>query len=91
MEVRWAVGFFWAVALVTAYVSTMTLYSNCVDESRQGWVMGIANSVFAFSFVIGGLSASLLNWFSIEALLAFGGLLLIASGALLYGNRNRFS
>ncbi|WP_062269047.1 MFS transporter [Endozoicomonas arenosclerae] len=91
MELRWLIGFLWAIALITAYVSTITLYSNCVDESRQGWVMGISNSVFAFSFVIGGLSASMLSWFTVETLLTFSGLLLICSGALLYINAKRFS
>ena len=91
MELRWLIGVIWAIALISAYVSTITLYSNCVDEARQGWVMGIANSVFAFSFVIGGLSASLLSWFQVETLLTFAGLLLICSGALLYINAKRFS
>ena len=84
MELRWVLSFVWAVGLVTAYVSTISLYSDCVDEHHQGWVMGVASSLFAFSFVLGGLSASLLSWFNVETLLTLSGLLLIFSGCTLY-------
>ncbi|MGI9276495.1 MAG: MFS transporter [Endozoicomonas sp.] len=83
MLLRWCLSFIWALALVVAYVSTLILYSSCVDEERQGWVMGIAGSVFAFSFIIGGLSASLLNWLSVNTLMVLSGVLLAASGLLL--------
>lgn len=84
MELRWLISFIWAMALVIAYVSTLTLYSNCVDDSQQGWVMGIASSVFAFSFVAGGLSATLLSWLTVESLIVMAGTLLLASGMVLF-------
>ena len=80
----WVAGFCWAIFLITAYVSTIKLYSDCVSDDMQGWAMGVAGSVFAFSFVVGGLSASLLYWFRVSALLSAGGFLLIASGLYLY-------
>ncbi|MRI32279.1 hypothetical protein EOPP23_04630 [Endozoicomonas sp. OPT23] len=90
MALRWLTGFVWAIALVTAYVSTLALFSNCVEEERQGWAMGVASSVFAFSFVIGGLSAALLAMTSVEILICIAGLLLILAGALLYAIRKNF-
>ena len=79
----WVAGFCWAVAVITAYVSTLKVYSDCVCEDMQGWAMGVAGSVFAFSFIVGGLSASLLYWFSVTALLSAGGFLLVAAGLYL--------
>ncbi len=91
MVLRWLAGLFWAVTLVSAYVSTLALFSSCVEEDRQGWAMGVANSVFAFSFVIGGLSAALLAITSVEILICFAGLLMILSGALLYLHRKPYA
>ena len=81
----WVFGFFWAVAVVFAYVSSLKLYSDSASEDMQGWAMGVAGSVFAFAFIIGGLSASLLYWFSVEGMLLASGLILVA--AALWFNR----
>ncbi len=78
----WIAGFIWAVAIVTAYVSTLKLFSDCVSDDMQGWAMGIGGSFFAFSFTLGGLTASLLSWLSIEFMLGLSGVILILSGLL---------
>lgn len=44
--------------IAIAYVLALTLFSNQVDASRQGWVMGITGSIMAFSFGVIGLLAN---------------------------------
>ena len=81
MVFHWAYALLWSICIVVAYVSTLSLFSDCADEESQGWAMGIASSLFAFSFILGGLSASLLSVLGVDNLIIIGGLLL-AGGAL---------
>ncbi len=52
-----------ASGIAIAYATAITLFSNQVDASQQGWVMGITGSIMAFVFgvdaFIGGFLASL--------------------------------
>ena len=76
----WVLGFLWAVTIIIAYVSTLKLYSDCVSEDMQGWAMGVAGSVFAFSFIVGGLTSMLLYWIPVTVMLMLSGIILLSSG-----------
>jgi DHA1 family tetracycline resistance protein-like MFS transporter len=53
--VSWLVMAPLACSVTTAYTALLTLFSNQVDESSQGWVMGITGSIMAFNFAITGI------------------------------------
>ena len=38
------------ISVAVAYALLITLFSNQVDSSEQGWVMGVTNAIMALSF-----------------------------------------
>jgi len=50
-----------ACTVSVAYTSILTLFSNQVDASRQGWVMGVSGSIMAFVFGVDGLIIGILS------------------------------
>ncbi|WP_461538107.1 MFS transporter [Spongorhabdus nitratireducens] len=80
---HWIIALLWSMAIVVAYVSTLALFSDCADSESQGWAMGIASSLFAFSFILGGLSASLLTLLGVNNLIILGGAFLAGSALTL--------
>lgn len=43
-------AFIMAIAISIGFASLLTIFSNQVDASSQGWVMGITGSIMAFAF-----------------------------------------
>lgn len=66
-----------------AYTALLTAFSDAVDKSAQGWVMGIAGAVMALTWAVTGLAANLLPLLGTSGLIFIGGLFLIASGLLM--------
>lgn len=68
------------ITVATAYSTILTLFSNQVDESAQGWVMGITGAVMAFSFGVNSFLTGVLANLSPETplLVAIFSLLLTA-------------
>ncbi|MCI5057783.1 MAG: hypothetical protein MRY83_16830 [Flavobacteriales bacterium] len=78
------IAVFIATADIMAFSSFLTLFSNAVDKSLQGWVMGISGSAMAVAWVISGFSSNLLTLFPSDYLILIGGICLILSGFFLY-------
>lgn len=80
----------WALAVpiggfdMIAYTAILTAFSDAVDKSMQGWVMGLSGAIMAFSWAVTGFSANLLPILGATGLIALGGILLIASSGLMY-------
>ncbi|MCW5588172.1 MAG: MFS transporter [Legionellales bacterium] len=47
-------------AAALAYSTLLTLFSNQVDETAQGWVMGITGAIMAFAFGLNGAVVGML-------------------------------
>jgi MFS transporter, DHA1 family, tetracycline resistance protein len=73
-----------AIAVNVAYAAMYTSFSNAADANSQGWVMGIGGSVVAISFVITGLSPTLVPVLGVKLLIFIGALLMLL-GTLLMG------
>ena len=84
----WCMAFLWALMFICSFVLLLKSFSDCVDESQQGWVMGIAWSVFAFAFFVGGLSASLIQYISVGTLLLISAALFISSAFFMRPRHN---
>jgi len=54
----WISIIFIGLGMGLAYACLLSLYSQSVTQEHQGWVMGIANSVIAVSWVLGGIMIS---------------------------------
>ncbi len=82
-DVEWIV---WACSLgigtsvAVAYALLITLFSNQVDNTEQGWVMGVTNAIMALSFgVTTFFSGFAIHYNAAMPLyLAFGGMLIAA-------------
>lgn len=44
-----------ACMIAVSYTSILTLFSNAVDESKQGWVMGVTGSILALDWAVNGI------------------------------------
>ena len=66
--------------LAVAYALLITLFSNQVDNTEQGWVMGVTNAIMALSFgVTTFFSGFAIHYNAAMPLyLAFGGMLIAA-------------
>lgn len=53
--------------MATAYAYFMTLFSNAVSETKQGWVMGVTGAIIAFAAGVATLLATLVASFSAAA------------------------
>ena len=58
--VPWIMAFFIGVTLSTAYSILLTMFSNQVSETEQGWVMGVTGSIMALCFGLTSFSTGLL-------------------------------
>ena len=55
MWMPWVLSFFISISIAVAYSVILTIFSNQVDESEQGWVMGVTGSIMALSFGLNAL------------------------------------
>jgi len=60
----WVMTFFIGAVATVAYAGILSLYSNQVDQSRQGWVMGINGAVMSFVFGVNALFIGMLSTIS---------------------------
>jgi len=51
----WVLTFFIALFIAVAYSVMLTVFSNQVDQTEQGWVMGVTGSIVALAFGINSL------------------------------------
>ncbi len=56
-----------AICVALAYSVLLTLFSDQVNASSQGWVMGITGSIMAFVWGVNGLVGGLLAVWTIQA------------------------
>lgn len=59
--VLWVTAFPACMAMSIAYTCQITLFSESVDKTHQGWVMGVSASVMAVGWVFSGLLTSLMG------------------------------
>jgi MFS family permease len=76
----WAFGLCIGVAVAIAYALLITLFSNQVDSTEQGWVMGVTNSIMALSFGVTTFFSGFALHYSpaMPIFLAFGGMMIAA-------------
>jgi len=86
----WVFAIIAAGADIIAYSSSITIFSNCADDSKQGWVMGIFASTIAVAWVISGALVNLLPEFGADGLLMIGTALSIIAGILVMSLRSHF-
>lgn len=80
----WLIAFPLSAFDMIAYTAILTAYSNTVDKSAQGWVMGISGAIMAVSWAITGLCANLLPLLGADGLILGGGILLLLSAACMW-------
>lgn len=79
----WTLAFFIGLFNMVAYTAILTLFSDSVDASRQGWVMGISGAVMAIAWTLTGWAASLIAVIGTTGLIAAGGVALLFAAAML--------
>ena len=69
-----------AICVSVAYATFVSFYSDLVDETKQGWAMGVSGAVMALGFAITNFSTGLVAGMSvaIPMLLCAAGLLISA-------------
>ncbi|MDP1604112.1 MAG: MFS transporter [Legionella sp.] len=82
--VMWVTTFIIGISLSVAYSVLLTIFSNQVSETEQGWVMGVTGSIMALCFGITSVFTGLIAHVGaiLPMLLAFAGLSI--SALLLY-------
>lgn len=80
----WVIGFFIGIFMAVSYAGVLTLYSQSVPETHQGWVMGVAMSVVAFGFAVMSILPSWLSQFAVWVPLATAAVLMLISAALMW-------
>ena len=53
--IPWIGLIFPSMAIVLGHSTIMALYSNAVDDSRQGWIMGVTGAVLSLAIMISAL------------------------------------
>lgn len=82
--VPWVGAFFIATSIAIAYSVILTVFSNQVDETEQGWVMGVTGSIMALCFGINSLLTGLVAPYGgIGLPIALGAVGLALSGVLM--------
>ena len=79
----WIIVAFLGMSMAVAFSSTITLYSNQVDETQQGWAMGISNAVGAASFGIATLFAGFIAEIGLTTTLTLAAAFALISSVLI--------
>lgn len=77
--VIWALVFVMACANIAAWTALITVVSNAVDATRQGWVMGVFSAMVAVGFIIAGLTSNVLPWIGSSGVIFAGGIIALLS------------
>ncbi len=80
----WALAVPLAIAVQVGFTTVLTSFSNAADANSQGWAMGISGSLIAISFVVTGLSPSLVPIVGVKALICAGSLLMLTASGLMW-------
>ena len=85
LAVQWAVAFPIAVTVSVGYGAIITMFSNAVDDRRQGWILGMSISVTALAWGASSILAGMLSGLSYIApfVLALASLVVSAAVASL--------
>lgn len=79
----WIVVFLMAICNIFAWSTLLTIFSNAVDKTKQGWVMGIFAAMVAVGFIIAGFSSNILPWVTSNHLVLIGGVAAFLSALLM--------
>lgn len=71
---QWVFAILIAAIHIVAFTATLTLFSDSVESSRQGWAMGIANAMIALAWTITGLGSNLISLIGSDHLILIGGI-----------------
>ncbi|MGQ3888546.1 MFS transporter [Legionella sp. CNM-1927-20] len=80
----WLLAFPISAFDMIAYTALLTAFSDSVDKSAQGWVMGLSGALMAMAWATTGLSANLLPIIGTFGLILIGGFLLLVSAILMW-------
>lgn len=77
-----------ACTIAVSYTAILTMFSNAVDASKQGWVMGVTGSIMALVWALNGVTVgAAAAWNSYFPIIISAIVLLIAAfAAFLYKN-----
>lgn len=78
----WVIIFIIAVFNMLAWTPMLSIFSDCVDETRQGWVMGIFSAMIAIGFIVAGFSSNLLTLVSASSVILIGGIFSLIAALL---------
>lgn len=79
------------VCMAVGYSTFISLYSNQVDETQQGWAMGISNAVGAASFGLATLFAGFVAEIGLTTTIALSGVCAFLSALLMLKFKQRRS
>lgn len=71
-----------------AYVLILTMFSNQVDETRQGWVMGVTGAIMAFAFGATNLLAGVFTDISATLPILLAAIIMAISSILFQRHKN---
>lgn len=84
----------WTIPLalfnVIGYTGLITVFSNCADETKQGWVMGIFAAMVSFAFMFAGLFANVLPWLKSNEIILIGGIFIILGSLIMLFYESRY-
>lgn len=82
-NVQWLLAIIIASFNIVAFTASLTLFSDSVQSTQQGWAMGIANAMMALAWTLTGFSSNLLTMIASVQLILIGGLIYLVSSTLL--------
>jgi hypothetical protein len=68
-----------AISNILAFVTLLAAIASAVEESEQGWALGVGNASVALSVFAAGLLSSLLSIIPSAAFEILGGLLILSA------------
>ena len=74
-----------AIGSALMYTAILRLYSDAVDESAQGWIMGVSSAIAAICWAFAGIPAALFAQWSAQTPLIWGAILQFVSLFILAG------
>lgn len=79
----WVFSFFIALSIAMAYSIILAIFSNQVDDTEQGWVMGVTGSIMALCFGLNSLLSGFIAAYGAGLPLVLAAIGLLASGILM--------
>ena len=85
----------WALAILIAgfnmmlFTVMMTLFSDSVAKTEQGWAMGIFSAAIALSWTVTGFASNLIGSIGTSGLILLGGVIMLLGTLVVVFNRPR--